>query len=169
MYVCCAACQDSPRRNSDSMEEVLFQAHGGHLFSKFGFTIEKTSQDEADCVDDCCNDCENCCCCDEGPGITTSTKVATVTRGGFAESLGVQVGWGLEKVGEISVHDLKVPTIRQIMQMAQPPVVLTFMLPRGAKQRNSETNPVQEQYTPPQLEFSRHDNRDQVEPLVRPD
>ena len=171
LVACCAsrsigcsmgACK---RCHSDNKRvEVLFRNHSGSLFE---FELEKTSvqraHSEQNCYDCCC--CH--CCCDEGTGITTSSRVASVTQGGFAESLGVQVGWGLEKIGEMEVHDLQISSVRQIMQMAQLPVVLTFMLPRGEETKR-EANPANVTANSPlHLEISRYDKSNQTGSLVK--
>jgi hypothetical protein len=106
--------------------------------------------------------------------VQTSTQIFSVTRGGLAESLGVQFGWGLEKVGEVEVRNMQKSTITQILQMAQFPVVITFMLPRGetartARGANLAHVPYAPVYTPPDLEISRHDNGNQHSHVVKPD
>ena len=108
VYALCACfCEVNQHRSRDNKRvEVLFRSHEKNPFLNFGFQIEKTSVEEG-----CC---EKCClgdCCDEGSGLTTSSQIVSVTRGGFAESMGVQVGWGLEKVGEVDVHDLQISSV----------------------------------------------------------
>ena len=116
IYVFCVCiCDDRQHRSRDNQRvEVLFRPREGTIFSKFGIKIDKTSNvrdeencDDCCCPDDCCNaqgkeDGDDCCCpddcCNEGERLTTSSKIVSVTRGGLAESLGVQVGWGLEKL-----------------------------------------------------------------------
>ena len=171
--LCVCICEDRPHRSRDNQRvEVLFRPREGDLFSKLGFKLEETTNAQDDCCKECDDCCKECCsddCCDEGNGLTTSSQVVSVTRGGLAESLGVQVGWGLERVGEMDVHEVKTSTIRQIVQMVQPPVVLTFMLPRGARAERGADPTGAPAYTPPHLEISRHDNGNQIGPVVRPD
>ena len=148
--------------NKQRRIEILFQSTEFHLLSKCGFTVGQASRSSRneDCCEECCNTCFNDCCCEDNVAAAT-TQVVFIARGGLAESLGVQVGWYLERVGEIDVYNMSAHTVQEILATMHLPVVLTFIYSEGGRYsseyRNGNKPAHAPTYAPPIVAASRND------------
>ena len=163
-------CMELCRRRHESGErflgnkqrriEILFQSTEFHLLSKCGFTVGQASRSSRN--EDCCEECYRVCCedcCCENNEVAATTQVVYVARGGIAESLGVQVGWYLERVGEIDVYNMAAHNVQQILSTMHLPVVLTFVYSwKGRYSSEYRNKPAHARvYAPPEVAASRND------------